>query len=196
MTGGHRAWPVVAGAVPCVCLGGGLRKEKRHASAPALIGPYLAAIVAANLIVNEVGPKATIYVAFALIGIDLTVRDFLHREWEDRNLWPRMAALVLAGGVISFVLGAEAVAVASCVAFVAAGLADTLVFQLMRRVADSYRVNASNVVAAAVDSLLFPTLAFGGVMWGVTFGQFVAKVAGGALWLLLLRAALRRRALA
>jgi len=33
-----------------------------------------------------------------------------------------------------------------------------------------------------VDSLIFPTLAFGALMPHIVAMQFVAKVAGGALW--------------
>jgi len=37
-----------------------------------------------------------------------------------------------------------------------------------------------------VDSLLFPTLAFGAVMPAIIAGQFFAKVAGGFFWSLIL----------
>ena len=49
------------------------------------------------------------------------------------------------------------------------------------------RANGSNVAGAAVDSLLFPTIAFGALMPHIVALQFVAKVAGGALWAWLLR---------
>jgi len=44
------------------------------------------------------------------------------------------------------------------------------------------RANISNTVGAAVDSLLFPTIAFGVLMPEIIALQFVAKVAGGAIW--------------
>jgi len=50
------------------------------------------------------------------------------------------------------------------------------------------RVNGSNVVSAAVDSVVFPTLAFGSFLPWVILGQFLAKVAGGAVWSLILPA--------
>jgi hypothetical protein len=40
----------------------------------------------------------------------------------------------------------------------------------------------SNVAGAAVDSLIFPTLAFGALMPAIVLAQFAAKVAGGAVW--------------
>ena len=49
----------------------------------------------------------------------------------------------------------------------------------------------SNVFGALVDSLVFPTIAFGGFLPWITLGQFAAKVAGGFLWSLVL--GLRKR---
>jgi uncharacterized PurR-regulated membrane protein YhhQ (DUF165 family) len=45
-----------------------------------------------------------------------------------------------------------------------------------------FRSIGSNVVGAAVDSLLFPTIAFGVFMPHIVVAQFVSKVAGGAVW--------------
>lgn len=161
-----------------------------------LVALYLGAIVAANLIVTAHGPWITPYVAFALIGADLTVRDVLHVEWEGRALWLRIGALIAAGGLLSYLLNADAgiIAVASVVAFVAAGVVDTLVYQALRGGSFEDRVTASNIASAAVDSILFLWIAFG-VVNGTTFLQFAAKVAGGAVWLLLLKWTLGRRAL-
>jgi uncharacterized PurR-regulated membrane protein YhhQ (DUF165 family) len=44
------------------------------------------------------------------------------------------------------------------------------------------RANVSNVAGAALDSLIFPTIAFGALMPHIVLMQFVAKVAGGAVW--------------
>jgi queuosine precursor transporter len=158
---------------------------------------YLGAIVAANLIVSAHGPWITPYVAFALIGCDLTVRDALHDRWSGRALWLRMGALIAAGGLLSYLLNDDAakVALASVVAFVAAGVTDTLVYLALRRTDRDTRVNASNIAAAAVDSVLFLWIAFG-VVNGITWVQFVAKVAGGVVWLLLFKAAGRGAVLA
>jgi hypothetical protein len=78
------------------------------------------------------------------------------------------------------------IAVASTVAFTAAALVDWAVFA---RLPGSWlrRSNASNVAGAAVDSLIFPTLAFGALMPQIVLLQFAAKVAGGAVWSYLLR---------
>jgi uncharacterized PurR-regulated membrane protein YhhQ (DUF165 family) len=50
------------------------------------------------------------------------------------------------------------------------------------------RANASNATGALVDSLIFPTIAFGVLMPHIIAMQFVAKVFGGFLWSLILRA--------
>jgi hypothetical protein len=152
-----------------------------------LIGAYLIAICAANLAVARWGVAAEIPAAFVLIAFDLTVRDALHERWRGRHLWLRMAALIGSGSALSYLLNRESasIALASCVAFGAASVGDALAFHL---IPGSWlrRVNGSNLVGAALDSLLFPTLAFGVWMPLVVLGQFMAKVVGGGIWSLVL----------
>ena len=158
-----------------------------------LVGLYLAAIVAANLIIARYGPQATVVTAFLFIGLDITARDRLHESWRGRHLWIRMAALIAAGSALSWIVNRDAgqIALASFVAFAASGAADAIVYHSLRNRAWMVKVNGSNVVSAAVDSLIFPTLAFGMLLPMVVLGQFVAKVAGGAVWAALLRFRLR-----
>lgn len=150
---------------------------------------YLSAIILANLSVAAFGPGVTIINAFLFIGLDLTSRDQLHEAWRGRGLLPKMAALIAAGSVLSWLLNRAAgqVALASFVAFAAAASVDTLVYQLLGRYPRWLRINGSNVPSAAVDSLIFPTLAFGGFLWPIVLGQFLAKTLGGFLWSLLFR---------
>lgn len=145
---------------------------------------YLAAIVAANLTVALFGPAMSIVNAFLFIGLDLTTRDRLHDAWRGRWLWPKMAALIATGSAISWLLNRDAgqIALASLVAFAAAGAVDAVAYHLLRFRTWRTRVNGSNVLAAAVDSLVFPTLAFGALLPWIVLGQFAAKVAGGVLW--------------
>ena len=155
-----------------------------------LVVLYLSAIVAANLSVAWFGPAASILNAFLFIGLDLTTRDALHDRWRHDHLWPRMLALIVTGGAISFALNADAgqVAVASTVAFMAAGATDALVYRVLGERSRRLRVNGSNVLSAGVDSLVFPTLAFGALMPAIVLGQWLAKVLGGAIWLEVLSA--------
>lgn len=146
---------------------------------------YLGAIIIANLTVTQFGPSIAVINAFLFIGLDLTARDRLHEEWRGKRLWLKMAALIGAGSLLSWLLNRDAgqIALASFVAFAGAGFADTLVYQLLGKKARLVRVNGSNVVSAAVDSILFPALAFGfPLLWPIMLGQFVAKTTGGALW--------------
>lgn len=153
-----------------------------------LIAFYLTAIIIANLTVAHFGPSVTIAVAFALIGLDLTTRDHLHEAWQGRGLWLKMLTLIGAGSILSYALNVNAgpIALASFVAFAGAGLADTLMYWALGDRAKLVKVNGSNVVSAAVDSVLFPWIAFGAFLPWIVLGQFVAKVAGGFIWSLVL----------
>jgi len=151
---------------------------------------YLAAIIVANLVITWIGPAAAIVVAFVCIGLDLTARDALHDAWRGSPLWTRMAILIAAGSLLSWLLNRNAgpVALASFVAFAAAGSADAVVYAILGDRARIVRINGSNVVSAAVDSVVFPTLAFGVFLPWIVLGQFLAKVLGGAVWSVLLPA--------
>jgi len=145
---------------------------------------YAAAMTIANLSVAAWGPWVSPINSFVLIGLDLALRDWLHvrlRAWQ-------MGLLILATGALTYILNPAAgmIAVASCVAFTAAALVDWATFLKMR---GSWlrRANGSNVAGAAVDSLIFPTIAFGVLMPHIVALQFVAKVSGGAMWAYLLR---------
>lgn len=144
---------------------------------------YAAAMTLANLSVAQWGPSVTPINAFVLIGLDLALRDWLHvrlRPWQ-------MGALIAGTGLLTYALNPAAgmIAVASSVAFTAAALVDWAAFTKLRG-SWLFRSNGSNVASAAVDSLLFPTIAFGAMMPWVVFWQFIAKVGGGWLWALAL----------
>jgi hypothetical protein len=162
-------------------------------STVALVALYLAAIVAANLLIAAFGPSLTLVTAFFLIGLDITARDRLHESWRGRGLWLKMAALIATGSLVSWLLNRNAgpIALASFVAFAASSTVDALTYHALRRREWMVKVNASNIVSAAVDSAVFPTLAFGTLLPWIVLGQFAAKVAGGALWAALL--GLKRR---
>jgi queuosine precursor transporter len=155
---------------------------------------YLAAIAAANLLAARFGPGITVLNALLLIGLDLSLRDRLHDAWRGRQLVWRMGLLVAGGGLISYLINRDAgrIALASTVAFTAAAVTDALVYHSLRRRSFQVRANGSNVPAAAVDSVLFPTLAFGSFDPLITLGQFLAKTVGGAAWAFILDRGRRR----
>lgn len=147
------------------------------------IAIYAVAMTVANLLVAKFGPSVTPINAFVLIGLDLALRDWLHvrlKTWQ-------MSALIATTGLLTYGLNQQAgmIAVASAVAFTVAAVVDWSVFV---RMPGSWikRSNVSNVAGAAVDSLVFPTIAFGALMPHIVAMQFLAKIAGGAVWSLVI----------
>ena len=150
---------------------------------------YAAAMTAANLSIAHFGPWVSPINAFLLIGLDLALRDWLHvrlKAWQ-------MLVLIGATGALTYALNNAAgmISIASSVAFTSAALVDWATFARLRG-SWLYRANRSNVAGAAVDSVLFPTLAFGALIPHIVALQFVAKVAGGAIWSVLLERTLQR----
>jgi len=145
---------------------------------------YIGAVALANVSVAILGPVAMPVNAFLLIGPDLTCRDALHEAWHGRGLVWRMGAVVLAGGIISALVlpASQRIALASAIAFVVSGAVDALIYHWLLARSIATRVNVSNSVSAAVDSVVFPTLAFGAWMPVVCGAQWIAKVCGGYLW--------------
>lgn len=146
---------------------------------------YLLAIVLANLSVARFGPSVAVVNAFLFIGLDLTARDALHERWKHNHLTRNMAILIATGSILSWFLNRDAgrIALASFAAFALATSADTVIYSLLHHRVKFVRINGSNVVSAAVDSIAFPALAFGfPLLLGVMIGQFIAKVAGGFIW--------------
>ncbi len=145
---------------------------------------YLLAAVLANLSVAYFGPTSTIVNAFLFIGLDLTARDKLHDAWHGKGLFWKMLLLISVGSGISYLLNKDAgqIAIASLAAFLVAGVVDAVVYQYLYNKEWMVKVNGSNVFSALADSLVFPTIAFGGFLPLIVLGQFAAKVAGGFIW--------------
>lgn len=140
---------------------------------------YALAMTIANLSVATFGPAVSPINSFVLIGLDLALRDWLHvrlKAWQ-------MGSLIAATGLLTYALNPAAgmIAIASAVAFTGAAVVDWSVFSKLRG-SWLFRANGSNVAGAAVDSLLFPTIAFGALMPHIVLAQFAAKIAGGAVW--------------
>lgn len=150
---------------------------------------YIAALVAANLLVSLIGPWFSVVNSFLLIGLDLSLRDRLHDAWQGRLLVPKLAGLIAVAGGISYLLNpnAEQIAVASVVAFSSAMAADSIAYQALRQRPWFQRANGSNLAGAIVDSVVFPTVAFGVLLPHIVAAQLAAKLLGGAAWSWLLR---------
>ena len=125
---------------------------------------------------------------------------FLVTDLSNRAFGPARARQVV---LVGFVLGVALsllvpagtrIAVASGSAFLAAQLLDVLIFDRMRRLAWWQAPLASSLVASALDTALFFSLAFAGtglpwVTWGV--GDYAVKLAMAATLLLPYRAVIR-----
>lgn len=151
---------------------------------------YLTAIVLANLSVTHFGPSVSIVNAFLFIGLDLTTRDFLHENWVNKNLKRNMFLLIFSGSLLSYIINSNSgiVAIASFIAFAASASVDTIIYILLKNKSKMVKINGSNVISSAVDSVIFPSIAFGfPLLIGIMFGQFLAKVLGGFVWSVLLK---------
>ena len=90
------------------------------------IAVYAVAMTVANLLVAKFGPSVTPINAFLLIGLDLTLRDWLHVRLSVK----RMFALIVATGCLTYLLNPAAgmIATASAMSFTAAAFIDWSVF--------------------------------------------------------------------
>lgn len=146
---------------------------------------YVAAICAANMSANHFGPAITPVNSFLLIGLDFVVRDRLH----ERVGIVKMFLLIAVAGAISVAIDPSVgvIPAASVISFIVSSVVDTMVYQALIRKAWAVKSNGSNIAGAAVDSLVFPAIAFGAFMPAVVLGQFFAKVIGGLMWSYFLR---------
>lgn len=147
---------------------------------------FLIAIIFANVTVSlagPYGPAVSVVNAFLFIGLDLTGRDNLHEIWS-KNRFLKMLILILIGGFISWVINRDSakIALASCISFMVAAGLDTIVYSLLYRFEWLVKSNGSNFVSGLSDSIIFPTLAFGGFNPLITALQFGAKITGGLFW--------------
>jgi uncharacterized PurR-regulated membrane protein YhhQ (DUF165 family) len=151
-----------------------------------LIGMYLAAIVAANLIITRYGPEASIVTAFFFIGLDLCTRDAL-ASWWGTTRWQKMALLILAGSALSYLVNRNAVTIAeaSAIAFASSEVAEAVLYHLVRKRPWVERANIAAILGAAIDSVVFVTIAFG-FSWQIVTAQSFAKLAGCFVWSLLI----------
>lgn len=149
----------------------------------AAIITYASAMTLANLSIATFGVWVSPINAFLFIGLDLALRDWLQMQLKA---W-QMAVLIAVSGGLTYALNQDAgmIAIASAVSFTVAALVDWAVFS---KITGSWfkRANVSNVAGAAVDSIAFPTIAFGVFMPEIVALQFLAKIAGGTVWTYLL----------
>lgn len=148
-----------------------------------LVALWLGAIIAANLTLTHYGPGWILPNAFFLIGLDFITRDRLADFWGTTR-WAKMGLLIATGGALSYWLNRNAaqIAFASTVSFCAAELVEAVAYHGLRARPWTDRAPKAALLAAVVDSVVFPTLAFHEFVFTVSFGQFCAKLAGATFW--------------
>jgi uncharacterized PurR-regulated membrane protein YhhQ (DUF165 family) len=133
---------------------------------------FVGLVVAANWLTSRYGMVLDFVTAgtFAA-GLVLLVRDWLQ---EAGGRW-WVVACIAVGGLVSFWMSTPQLALASAAAFLASETADFAVYTPLRRHTLAGSMALSNTVGAAVDSLLFLTLAgFPLAQW---WSQSLVKVA-------------------
>lgn len=143
---------------------------------------FVATVYAANLALTHFGVVA---IGFGLhtpagvffAGLGFLLRDALHET--GGRAW--VVGAIIAGAVLSFLLGADStllgghisIAAASGAAFLLSEAADFATYDPLREHSRTAAVVASQLVAAAADSALFLWLAFGSL--SLFAGQYVGK---------------------
>lgn len=152
-----------------------------------LVTVYLAAIVAADLIVTKMGARGLIVTGLFLIPFDLISRDQLQDMWRGSSLKKKMAALICSGSIIAFLINPDAknVAIASAAGFMIAGTVDYLIYSVLIDRPKLLKMNVSNIFASMADSISFQLIAFGAVNFEIAGTQTALKIVGGFFWSLL-----------
>jgi uncharacterized PurR-regulated membrane protein YhhQ (DUF165 family) len=142
----------------------------------AAIAAFIATIVLANHLTTEYGliPVGFGLVATAgtyLAGLAFVLRDAVQ---DTAGRWATIA-VIGAGAAISYLVADPRIALASAAAFALIELADFAIYTPLRRQGYIRAATASNIVGAAVDTLVF--LAIAGFPIAAAFtGQMVGKL--------------------
>jgi len=156
---------------------------------------FIISIIIANLLTTYFAaefPQITAVNAFIFIGLDLSIRDKLHENWNGKKLKRNMFFLIVCGAVATFLLNTAAlwVCVGSVVAFSAALIVDSVLYHKYYNLSFLKKSNISNVGGAISDSFFFVIIALHFLpiqtQFKIIFLNIAAKVAGGALWSVIL----------
>lgn len=143
-------------------------------------GAYIASVAFINWLFVVVPPVSllgtTLPPAMLAVGFVFVLRDFSQREVGHRVL-----AAMLAGGAISYVMAAPAVAIASVSAFLLSEAVDWLVYTLTRRPL-SQRILYSSALGVPVDTYVFLSLIGFGDTRTIALGSLVKMIAAVGFW--------------
>lgn len=137
---------------------------------------FIATIVVANTVTSAYGVVPLGLGLTATAGTYFVGLAFILRDAVQDLLGRWVFVVILAGAGLSFAISSPAIALASALAFLFSELADLAVYTPLRSRSYLRAAVASNVVGAAVDTVLFLTVAGFPLGW-VLFGQVVGKLA-------------------
>jgi uncharacterized PurR-regulated membrane protein YhhQ (DUF165 family) len=142
-------------------------RSKAAASAVA----FIALVVASNWLTAHYGLVAGFVTAGTFTaGLVLAARDAVR---ETAGIWASLGCIA-AGVLASAVMAGPQLALASGAAFALSELADTAVYEPLRKRSKTRALAWSNLVGAVVDSLLFLAIA-GFPIWPAVTGQIAVK---------------------
>jgi queuosine precursor transporter len=143
----------------------------RTALAVASAAAFIGLVVASNWLTAEYGLIGGFVTAGTFTaGLVLAARDAVR---ETAGVWAALSC-VAAGAALSVVMSTPALALASGIAFALSEIADTTVYEPLRRRSRTRALAWSNLVGSVVDSLLFLTIA-GFPVWPAMVGQVAVK---------------------
>ncbi|GAA0527159.1 hypothetical protein GCM10010172_04620 [Paractinoplanes ferrugineus] len=132
---------------------------------------FVALVVASNWLTARYGLIGGFVAAGTFTaGLVLAARDAVR---ETAGIWASLACIA-AGVAASASMAGPRLALASGVAFALSELADTAIYEPLRRRSKTRALAWSNLVGSVVDSLLFLTLA-GFPIWPAAAGQVAVK---------------------
>lgn len=149
---------------------------------------YLVSIVIGNLLVFNLGPAGLLITSFVFIPFDFILRCYVHELYRGKRLYLMLGIIVLLGGATTYILNIDAknIAIASVCGFFSATAMGSFVYQTFIKKAAFLKVNLSDFLALALDSIVFQSIAFGQINPSLILGQLTIKFLGGLTWYYLL----------
>lgn len=145
------------------------------------------------MFVQHFGAYALWASSFAIIPFDFIVRCILHEKWKGQELISKFFLLTFIACLITYFINKDAhnIAFASIIGFTSAQLTAGFYYQLNKGKSIFNKVNISDLIAIAADSIVFQFIAFSYLNPLITLGQIAVKFFGGLLWYYILFKRLR-----
>lgn len=136
---------------------------------------FLSTILLANYVTTEFGLVAVGFGVMATAGTYLAGLAFVLRDLvqDTAGRWATVV-VILVGACLSYLVADPFIALASGLAFVVSEVVDLAIYTPLRRRGYVRAAISSNLAGAAVDSVLFLTVA-GFPLWSSLPGQMIGK---------------------